>query len=114
MPSATDTQQQQQSTDDWFSPLPLDEYLKINELARQNVPKTRPIDSNDKLGDYDIRCGPTLRLAGTLENGTSNYRASLMLVIKDCPEGSRLQLLTKLDLLWKLYPTVNFQPVNFQ
>lgn len=95
MPSATDTQQQQpqqeqqqkQSPEDWFSPLPLDEYLKINELARQNVPKTRPIDPNDKLGEYDIRCGPTLRLAGTLEDGASNYRGSLMLVVKDCPEG---------------------------
>ncbi|KAI5963439.1 hypothetical protein KGF57_001243 [Candida theae] len=86
MPSAPDNQQQ--STEDWFSPLPLDEYLKINELARQDVPKTRPIDPNDKLGDYDIRCGPILRLAGTLENNTTNYRGSIMLVVKDSPQGN--------------------------
>ena len=85
MPSAA-TDNQQQSTEEWFSPLPLDEYYKINELARKDVPKTRPIDPNDKLGDYNITCGPILRLAGTLENNTANYRGSIMLVVKDCPE----------------------------
>ena len=50
MPSAA-TDNQQQSTEEWFSPLPLDEYYKINELARKDVPKTRQIDPNDKLGD---------------------------------------------------------------
>ncbi|CAK9441626.1 uncharacterized protein LODBEIA_P54940 [Lodderomyces beijingensis] len=80
--------------DEWFDPLPLDEYLKINELSRKNVPQTRPIDDTDRLGELDIRCGPILRLAGTFEkngkhenNNNNNYRASIMLVVKDVPEG---------------------------
>ncbi|KAI3404140.2 hypothetical protein KGF56_003040 [Candida oxycetoniae] len=90
----------------WFDPLPLDEYLAINKYSRENVPTTRPISETDKLGDYDIRCGPILRLAGTLENGTRNYRATIMLVVDNCSKppptilfkiGPSAQLKTKTE-----------------
>ncbi|KAI5964357.1 uncharacterized protein KGF55_002299 [Candida pseudojiufengensis] len=74
--------------EEWFKPLALDEFLKINELSRANVPDKRPIDESDKLGEYDISCGPILRLSGTLENGEKNYSGSLMLVVRNSPDSA--------------------------
>lgn len=69
------------STSDWFAPIPLADYRQINELSGENVPAESPID--EPLGGLDVRCGPILRLAGTLENGLTNYRGSIMIVVKD-------------------------------
>ncbi|WLF80994.1 hypothetical protein PVL30_004788 [Lodderomyces elongisporus] len=96
MPSATTEDNRQTQHDSWFDPLPLDEYLEINKLSRKTVPKERPVDSTDKLGELDIRCGPILRLAGTLENGSKNYRGSIMLVLKDLPETHTPQITYKI------------------
>ncbi|KAI5956318.1 hypothetical protein KGF54_000793 [Candida jiufengensis] len=73
--------------DEWFKPLAIDDYLTINELSRKNVPKERPYDKTDKYDEYDISCGPILRLAGTLENGQKNYRGSILVVIRNCPSS---------------------------
>lgn len=68
--------------DNWFDPLPIEEYTLLNQSSGENVPDEIPID--DPFDDgLDIRCGPILRLSGTLENQTSNYRGSMMLVIKN-------------------------------
>ncbi|KAK6456931.1 uncharacterized protein RJT20DRAFT_127023 [Scheffersomyces xylosifermentans] len=69
------------SSADWFDPIPIDEYRHINEISGENVPDEVPID--EPLGELDIRCGPILKLSGTLENGSDNYRGSIMLVVKD-------------------------------
>lgn len=38
---------------------------------------------NEPVAGLDIRCGPVLRFIGSLENGTNNYRGSILLVLKD-------------------------------
>ncbi|ODV67958.1 hypothetical protein HYPBUDRAFT_240009 [Hyphopichia burtonii NRRL Y-1933] len=69
------------TNDDWFEPIPIDEYILLNKHSSDNIPDTCPID--EALPDgLDVRCGPILRLLGTLENGESNYRGSIMLVVK--------------------------------
>lgn len=59
---------------------PLDQLFERLEAA-QDCPKEVPIA--EVAGGLDIRCGPILRLLGTLEQGQSNYRATLMIVTKD-------------------------------
>lgn len=67
-------------TDNWQQDhTSLDDLYKLMEDA-QNVPKTLPVA--EPVGDLDIRCGPTLRLLGTHEDG-ANYRGSVMIVTKD-------------------------------
>lgn len=68
------------TSSDWFSPVPIDEFEQLNAKQVKNpvpdkCPDTRAIDG------LKIHCGPILRLCGTLENGSANYRASIMLVV---------------------------------
>lgn len=90
MPSSTNPTQGN-NNDNWFNPIPIDDYYKINEQARQNVPTSPPND--ETLGNYTISCGPILRLAGTWENNNDttedpNYRGSILLVIKKDTDGT--------------------------
>ncbi|KAG7664282.1 uncharacterized protein J8A68_002197 [[Candida] subhashii] len=78
MPSSSTPQGPSRET--WFDPIPIDDFKRINELSRKDVPKERPIDPEDKIEEYDIRCGPILKLSGTHEDGKPNYRGSLALV----------------------------------
>ncbi len=76
---------------DWIQDVqPISKIYEILE-ASKNVPDECPV--NDPLGGVDIRCGPILRLIGTLEDNTDNYRASIMLVVKgsEIPKISYVQ-----------------------
>ncbi|CUM62797.1 uncharacterized protein PRCAT00000355001 [Priceomyces carsonii] len=70
------------SSSDWYLPIPIEDFLKINKGSAENIPDKPPIE--DPVGGVDVRCGPILRLAGTHEAGQTNYRGSLMIVAKDC------------------------------
>lgn len=79
------------SLQDWIQDVqPISKIYEILE-ASKNVPDECPV--NDPLGGVDIRCGPILRLIGTLEDNTDNYRASIMLVVKgsEIPKISYVQ-----------------------
>ncbi|ODV78748.1 uncharacterized protein CANTADRAFT_7090 [Suhomyces tanzawaensis NRRL Y-17324] len=62
----------------WYDPLPLDEYRQLNEHTGENPPKELPVD--EPFAGLDIRCGPILRLVGTLEQG-ADYRGSILLAV---------------------------------
>lgn len=64
----------------WFEPLPIADFQYINKLTGENVPKELPI--GEPIGGLDIRCGPILKLVGTLEDNAKNYRATILLVTK--------------------------------
>lgn len=64
----------------WFEPIPVADYQLINKESGQNVPQELPV--GQPIGGLDIRCGPILKLCGTLEDNTLNYRATILLVIK--------------------------------
>ncbi|EMG47898.1 hypothetical protein SBY92_002905 [Candida maltosa Xu316] len=66
---------------DWFSPIPIEDYYKINQKSRENVPKQSP--EPEILGDLAISCGPMLRLISTWRNDQPIYQASILLVLKD-------------------------------
>lgn len=68
-------------TDSWFDPLPLREFAELNKLSGENVPEECPT-TDPSIEGIDLRCGPILRLAGTLENNENNYRGSAMIVVK--------------------------------
>ncbi|CAI5759785.1 unnamed protein product [Candida verbasci] len=91
---------------EWFQPIPIEEFQKINQLSRENVPKSRPIDDTDKFGSHLITCGPILRLSGTLEN-QNNYRGSIMLVTKDSPDEAP-------QLTFKIGPSQKSTNSNFK
>ena len=127
MPSSTNPTQGN-NNDNWFNPIPIDDYYKINEQARQNVPTSPPND--ETLGNYTISCGPILRLAGTWENNNDttedpNYRGSILLVIKKIlmvllrMKQDQLLLIKlvlhhhQLRLLWPSFLLVNFLGQNF-
>lgn len=65
----------------FFDPLPLAEFAEINKFSGENVPELCPTTDATVEG-IDLRCGPILRLAGTLENNENNYRGSVMIVVK--------------------------------
>ncbi|ODV95081.1 hypothetical protein PACTADRAFT_50902 [Pachysolen tannophilus NRRL Y-2460] len=68
----------------WFDPIPIENYLnRLEDLESSKFPHECPVSRPIGEPKLDIRCGPILRLLGTLENGSNNYRASLMLVTKD-------------------------------
>ncbi|EGW31122.1 uncharacterized protein SPAPADRAFT_141671 [Spathaspora passalidarum NRRL Y-27907] len=73
--------------DDWFEPIPVDDYQTINQRSGENVPEKRPIDPEDKLDEFEVTCGPMINLLGTHENNQPNYRATLALVVKNAPEN---------------------------
>lgn len=65
--------------DSWFSPVPLDEFVALNKKeCERDVPEECP--KAETLNGLDIHCGPILRLCGTLEDSSNNYRATIMLV----------------------------------
>ncbi|ODV87270.1 hypothetical protein CANARDRAFT_26685 [[Candida] arabinofermentans NRRL YB-2248] len=67
----------------WFDPLPLNDY---NELVKKAIPqnvKECPPDRTVGKPAVKVACGPNLRLLGTLENGSFNYRGTVLLVIRD-------------------------------
>lgn len=66
----------------YTSSLPLQEYRELNEKSA-SPPKQLPIA--DPVAGLDIRCGPIVKLCGTLESGP-NYRATIMLVVKESEE----------------------------
>lgn len=68
-------------TSSWFNDIPVAEFRDINEQTGKNVPDEVP--EAHPIGGVDVRAGPILRLAGTLENGAKNYRGSILLVVKD-------------------------------
>lgn len=72
----------------WFDPLPLADYVAVNKAAGETVPDEAPVA--EPVGGLDVRCGPILRFAGSLENGEPNYRGSVMLIVKgpETPEIS--------------------------
>ncbi|KAK6462553.1 hypothetical protein DFJ63DRAFT_287464 [Scheffersomyces coipomensis] len=72
---------------DWFDPIPIDDYISINEKSSINVPESTPVDKELFGGELDIRCGPILKLSSTLENGSNNYRGTILLVLK-VPESA--------------------------
>ncbi|KAK6199971.1 uncharacterized protein RJT21DRAFT_130748 [Scheffersomyces amazonensis] len=68
-------------TTNWFDPLPITEYVKINEQSSKDIPDTYPVDKELFGGELDIRSGPILKLVSSLDNG-NGYRGSILLVIK--------------------------------
>lgn len=71
--------------EDWFDPIPVEDYYKINQNSRNNVPKEAPFGEN--LAGLDISCGPILRLLGTWENGEPSYRGTILVVVKNIERG---------------------------
>ena len=71
--------------EDWFDPIPVEDYYKINQNSRNNVPKEAP--SGENLAGLDISCGPILRLLGTWENGEPSYRGTILVVVKNIERG---------------------------
>lgn len=73
---------------EFWNQLPLEEYTALNREngeKQDNLGDSSPIPSI--VSSADVRCGPILKLNGTLENDTPNYRASLLLVVKgDAPQ----------------------------
>jgi len=79
------------SLEDWIQDIqPLSQIYKILEDSK-TIPDECPI--SEPIGGVDIRCGPILRLISSLENGSNNYRASIMLVVKgdEIPKINYLQ-----------------------
>lgn len=64
----------------WFEPIPIADFQHINKLSGEHVPSELPI--GEPIGGLDIRCGPILKLVGTLEDNKTSYRATILLVIK--------------------------------
>lgn len=85
--------------EDWFEPLPIDEYTLLNKHSSDDIPDEIPVDPPLDDG-LDIRCGPILRLSGTLENQTNNYRGSIMLVVCDSASVSP-------KITYKIGPSAN-------
>ncbi|ODQ80515.1 hypothetical protein BABINDRAFT_160788 [Babjeviella inositovora NRRL Y-12698] len=67
---------------DWNGEMPLEEFHAIAKDAAQNTPKEAPTPQPIGSPSLDVRCGPTLRYCGSMENGTNNYRGSILLVVK--------------------------------
>lgn len=71
----------------WFDQIPLDRYLEINKEYSENEPQEVP--EPIKIGSLDIRCGPIVNFLGSHENGTNNYRGTILLVTRrDDENGS--------------------------
>lgn len=68
---------------DWFSSSPLEYYAKIGTESAENVPDKSPIKPVFGAPSIDVRTGPIIRLLGTLENGSQNYRGTILLVTAD-------------------------------
>lgn len=79
-------------TSNWYDDIPVSEFRDINETSGTDVPSELPVAN--PIGGVDIRTGPTLRLAGTLENGETNYRGSILLVVKDESESPSIPKVT--------------------
>lgn len=67
------------TSDDWFSPVPVDTFVELNKVQIADpAPEKCPV--SEPVGGLEVRCGPILRLCGSLED-LVNYRASIMLVV---------------------------------
>ncbi|CCE73095.1 Piso0_000114 [Millerozyma farinosa CBS 7064] len=64
----------------WFEDEPLQQYAEMSKKSAENVPESAP--EGDEVGGHKVKCGPLLKLLGTLENGQTNYRGSLMVVVE--------------------------------
>lgn len=65
----------------WFDPVPLEQFEEINRSESQRkVPEECPKPA--VYGSMEVHCGPILRLCGSWENSTPNYRGSILLVVK--------------------------------
>lgn len=64
---------------DWFDPIPINDFVELNkQCIEQKVPEKVPEPS--VVNSVKVICGPILRLWGTLEDGASTYRGSIMVV----------------------------------
>lgn len=64
----------------WFDPIPLEQFENINKTeAGQKVPDECP--SPTSYNGVDVHCGPILRLCGSWEDNSPNYRGSILLVV---------------------------------
>lgn len=67
--------------DDWYAPVPIDDFIALNKKQITD-PTPDSCPDSGAINGLQVFCGPILRLAGTLEKGTKQYRASIMLVTK--------------------------------
>lgn len=72
---------------DWKSPFPLDAWRELNRTCGENPPAAPPALAM-RLMHPLISCGPILRLAGTWEKDTPNYRGLVLLVYTDIDSSS--------------------------
>lgn len=70
----------------FFQPLPIEDYVELNRTNGENQSKlTDECPTNSLVQGLDIRCGPILKLSGTLENNSTNYRGLMMIVMYNQP-----------------------------
>ncbi|KAG7889491.1 hypothetical protein KL936_003065 [Ogataea polymorpha] len=75
----------------WFEPLPLQKY---QDLVIKSIPENLsgcPPDKTVGNPAVQVACGPNLRFLGCLENGQTNYRGTILLVLRDTPETERIE-----------------------
>ena len=76
----------------WYEDIPVADFRDINEKSGSPVPSELP--PSEPVGGVQIQAGPILRLAGTLENGSNNYRGSILLVVKGLSETTQIPRVT--------------------
>lgn len=75
--------EQSVSSKDWFTQFPLDYYAKIGSESGNSAPEQVPSSQPFGTPQVDVRVGPIIRLLGTLENNSPNYRGTILLVTFD-------------------------------
>ncbi|KAH3679943.1 hypothetical protein WICMUC_000686 [Wickerhamomyces mucosus] len=71
------------SLSDWIKDYnSLESIFEQLKFSTENIPE-RPPNEEPIVEGLDIKCGPVLRLIATLENGSKNYRGSILLVTRD-------------------------------
>lgn len=61
----------------WVPQLPINAYREINKKANSPTPETLP--TREPIGGFNVVVGPIVRFAGMQENGTNNYRGSILI-----------------------------------
>lgn len=68
----------------WFAPLPLEEYQQsVSSAVPDKIPEKNPCPADYTLGGLSVACGPAVRFLATHENGSTNYRGTILLVVRN-------------------------------
>ncbi|KAH3682155.1 hypothetical protein WICPIJ_006879, partial [Wickerhamomyces pijperi] len=73
----------------WFDPLPLQQYQELVKKSAPESVSSCPPDRTVGKPAVSVACGPNLRFLGCLENGTNNYRGTILLVLRDSENSEK-------------------------